>query len=52
MKLTLTLDDDMAARLELLRERRGVSWNEIVNEVIRRGLDVIERQSKTSKSKQ
>ena len=39
MRTTLTLDDDNAIRLERLRKQRDASLKEVVNEVIRRGLD-------------
>ena len=42
MRTTLTLDDDNAIRLERLRKERDASLKEIVNEVIRRGLDASE----------
>lgn len=42
MRTTLTLDDDVAVRLEKLREERKDSFKTIVNEALRRGLDRIE----------
>ena len=39
MRTTLTLDDDVAARLELERRRRGLSFKAILNDVLRAGLD-------------
>ncbi len=38
MRTTLTLDDDLAARLETLSQRRGVPFKQVVNEAIRKGL--------------
>jgi hypothetical protein len=38
MRTTVTLDDDLAIRLEQLRAERGVSFKEALNDVIRRGL--------------
>jgi hypothetical protein len=38
MRTTLTLDDDVAARLRRLAERRRTSFKEVVNAVLRRGL--------------
>lgn len=38
MRTTLTLDDDLAARLETLSQRRGVPFRQVVNEAIRKGL--------------
>ncbi len=38
MRTTLTLDDDVAAALEGLRETRKVGLKALVNEVLREGL--------------
>ena len=38
MRTTLTLDDDLAARLRELAHRRKVSFKEVVNSVLRQGL--------------
>ena len=38
MRTTLTLDDDIAAILELERKRKGLSFKEVVNAALRRGL--------------
>lgn len=38
MRTTLTLDDDVAARLQLASRRTGQSFREVVNETLRRGL--------------
>lgn len=43
MRTTLTLDDDVAARLERLREERDESFKAIVNELLRLGLDALDR---------
>jgi hypothetical protein len=43
---TLTLDDDNAIRLERLRAARDVSFKEIVNDVLRKGLAEEERPFK------
>jgi hypothetical protein len=40
---TLTLDDDNAIRLERLRAARDVTFKEIVNDVLRKGLAEEER---------
>ncbi len=40
---TLTLDEDNAIRLERLRKTRDASFKEIVNDVIRRGLEEAEK---------
>jgi len=42
MRTTLTLDDDVAVRLERLR-RKGRTLKEVVNEALRAGLDELER---------
>ena len=39
MRTTLTIDDDVAAELERLRQARKASLKEIVNEVLRQGLE-------------
>ena len=39
MRTTLTLDDDVAARLEQERRRRRVSFKALINELLRVGLD-------------
>jgi hypothetical protein len=46
VRTTLTLDDDNAIRLERLRKERDASLKEVVNEVIRRGLDAGEPPKK------
>lgn len=38
MRTTLTLDDDVAAKLRELAHRRKMSFKEVVNSVLRRGL--------------
>jgi predicted transcriptional regulator len=38
MRTTLTLDDDVAAKIERLRRARDVSLKELVNEALREGL--------------
>lgn len=38
MRTTLTLDDDLGARLKQLSRESGRSFKEITNEVLRRGL--------------
>ena len=39
MRTTLTLDDDVAVRLEQERKKRRASFKAIVNEVLRTGLE-------------
>jgi hypothetical protein len=46
MRTTLTLDPDNAVRLERLREQRDAGMKEVINDVIRRGLDVTEAPQK------
>jgi len=41
MRTTLTLDDDVSAKLKGLAKRTGKSFKETVNEAIRCGLTVI-----------
>ena len=38
MRTTMTLDDDVAAKLKAEASRSGRSFREIVNEMLRRGL--------------
>lgn len=38
MRTTLTLDDDVARELQERARRRGESFKEVVNEILRRGL--------------
>lgn len=42
MRTTLTLDNDVAARLERLRDRRRVPLKQIVNDALREGLAHLE----------
>ena len=39
MRTTLTLDDDVAAKLQTALQRAGQPFREIVNETLRRGLE-------------
>jgi hypothetical protein len=39
MRTTLTLDDDVAAKLKAESQRAGRPFREIVNEMLRRGLE-------------
>ena len=45
-RTTLTLDDDVAARLERLRRQRDANLKDVVNDALRRGLESIEAPSK------
>ena len=38
MRTTLTLDEDVAARLKLLARRSGRAFRDVVNDTLRRGL--------------
>ncbi len=38
MRTTLTLDDDVAAKLKRLARRSGRAFREVVNDTLRRGL--------------
>jgi predicted transcriptional regulator len=38
MRTTLTLDDDVAAKLRALARRTGVAFRQVVNDTLRRGL--------------
>ncbi|MBI2188895.1 MAG: DUF2191 domain-containing protein [Acidobacteria bacterium] len=41
MRTTLTLDDDVTARLERERRKRRVPFKTLVNDVLRAGLDAL-----------
>ena len=43
MRTTLTIDDDVAARIEMLRAERSQGLKTIINDLLRRGLDADER---------
>jgi hypothetical protein len=44
MRTTLTLDDDVAARLEREQRRRKVPFRTVVNDLLRAGLDASTRR--------
>ena len=46
MRTTLTIDTDVAAELERLRQGRNVNFKELVNDVLRRGLRDITAQKR------
>ena len=46
MRTTLTIDDDVAAKLEGLRRERNICVDAIVNEALRRGLRDMDEQPK------
>ncbi len=50
MRTTLTLDPDVAAGLERLREARGLSLKAAVNEALRHGLGALETPSAEPRS--
>jgi len=50
MRTTLTLDDDVAAALERLRKQRKQSYKDLVNEIMRQGLQQMKpRQRKCTR---
>lgn len=49
MRTTLTLDDDVAAMLERVRESRKISLKELVNEALRQGLSSLRQPAKKRK---
>jgi hypothetical protein len=49
MRTTLTLDDDVAARLRDLAHRRRLPFKEVVNSVLRRGLATQERRAESGR---
>ncbi len=50
MRTTLTLDDDVARRIERLRKQRGLSLREIVNRALREGLSHLEAPASPRKA--
>lgn len=48
MRTTLTLDRDVAARLEQVARRKKGSFKAIVNEALRAGLAQLDKQSPTA----
>ena len=51
MRTTLTLDDDVAAKLKLEVRRSGKSFKEAVNEFLRLGLDTHRRPAPRARFK-
>jgi predicted transcriptional regulator len=43
MRTTVTLDDDLAIRLERLSHEQGRSFKAVINEAIRAGLESLQR---------
>ncbi len=50
MRTTLTLEDDVAARLEQMRKRKNISTKKIVNISLRAGLDRLEENDSKTES--
>ncbi len=50
MRTTLTLEDDVAARLEQMRKRKNISIKKIVNISLRAGLDRLEENDSKTES--
>jgi len=46
MRTTVTLEPDLAKKVKLLAHRRGLSFKQALNEVIRRGLAPASRRDK------
>ena len=46
MRTTLTLDDDLAQRLQDISRERDTAFKQVVNEAIRRGIDQMDRPQK------
>ena len=49
MRTTLTLDDDVAVKLERLRETRRTSLKALVNDALRLGLQGMEKSTTTKR---
>lgn len=43
MRTTVTLDDDIAIRLERLSQEQGRSFKSVINEALRAGLEAMQR---------
>jgi hypothetical protein len=48
MRTTVTLDDDLAVRLEHARAERGASFKDVLNEAVRAGLAALETPAQRS----
>jgi len=46
MRKTVEIDDELKVQIDRLREERGESMKQIVNQALRRGLRVIEEQKR------
>jgi len=49
MRTTLTIDDDLAAEIEALRKRQGLSFKEALNQLLRAGIAYQARPPKPRK---
>jgi hypothetical protein len=49
MRTTLTLDDDVAAKLRLEAQRSGRPFREVVNDTLRKGMATAARAPRNSK---
>ena len=45
MRTTITLDDDVASHLELLRQKKKVSMKNLINQSLRLGLHALEQEA-------
>jgi len=45
MRVTLTLDEDVAAHVRQIQQRRKSSFREVVNDALRRGLQELDQPS-------
>ena len=52
MRTTLTIESDVAARLEKLRKNQNRSLKGLVNELLRAGLDCLELHGKKARERQ
>ncbi|MEX2270339.1 MAG: hypothetical protein WD690_02630 [Vicinamibacterales bacterium] len=43
MRTTITVDDDVAVRLERVMEKRRQTWKAVVNEALRTGVEALEK---------
>lgn len=50
-RTTITLDDDVAAKLDEERRREGGSYRDTVNRILRRGLNPPRRPARTKRFK-
>lgn len=50
MRTTLTIDEDVAKRIERLRKRRGLTLRDIVNQALREGLPQLEAPPRVRKA--